>query len=281
MLVLASLFWGSTFVLMKNVIQTLPAYHLMFFRFVIAFAFVPFFLKGKFKLLKKSLLAGLLTGFFLFWAFGLQVIALRYTSAANGAFITGLHFVFTPLLGFFLFKVKVKRKVLLAVVIAFIGFVLLSYRPGLVALNLGDIITVISAFCVALQILVLDYFLRKGHDSSVLFSYQVLMVVIMSLICIYIFEGSLSFSYFKSSSVLYSVLFMGIFCSGYAFWAQSVAQKHISPVKASLIFIIEPLAGSILDFCITGIDSALQIVGGALIMFSLYIAEVKKDKKTC
>lgn len=92
---LATLFWGSTFVLVKDSLQTLGPGQVNFVRFAIAtLVFLPFLLRRDPRLWG----AGLELGTVLFLAYLTQTVGLQYTTASRSAFITTLYVVALPML---------------------------------------------------------------------------------------------------------------------------------------------------------------------------------------
>lgn len=277
LLMSATLLWGTTFVVVQEAVESIPVMLFIAARFLVALLVILPFLKGRMKEVRQSFLPGLAVGFVLFLAYASQTFGLKWTTAANSAFITGLNFVFTPLLGVLLFKIKVRRQVLYAVVLALMGFTLLSYNPGM-RFNPGDFMTLICSLSVALQILLLDYYLKKGVSEFGLFFYQIFFVAFFSLTASLIFEP-FNLKALSGGYSIFAVLFTGIFCSAYGFFAQTRSQKHIPPVRAALIFILEPVFGAILDFYLNGMAPALKLTGGALILAALVLGEIRRKEE--
>jgi drug/metabolite transporter (DMT)-like permease len=274
LLVSATFFWGTTFVIVQEAIREMPVFLFIFSRFVIALVLLCFFLKNRIREILNAFIPGLLTGIFLFGTYAFQTIGLEYTTASNAAFITGLNFIFTPLIGVILFKIKITNRILEALILTFSGFFLLSYNPGM-SLNPGDLITFLCSISLAFQILFLDRYLSRGYTSFALLFHQIFWVTLFSLIASLAFE-KIEFHYFYKSYPLFAIIFTGVLCSAFGFYAQTVGQKHVSAVKTSLIFILEPLFGALLDFIYNGINSYWKLSGGILILIGILIGETRK-----
>ena len=102
--------------------------------------------------------------------------------------------------------------------------------------------------------------------------YQIFWVALFSSVFSF-FTETPSFTALKEPYIIFSVLFTGIFCSAYGFYAQTVGQKHIPPARVALIFIAEPFFGSILDYIINGIPALIRVFGGILIILGLVVGE--------
>ena len=86
---------------------------------------------------------------------------------------------------------------------------------------------------------------------------------------------------------IYSLFFMGIFCTSFAFWIQTICQKFISANRVAMIFSLEPVLGAAITWLVLGQSlRPIGIFGGILIVSSLFISElnigltVKDIKKT-
>ncbi|HWJ03488.1 MAG TPA: DMT family transporter, partial [Verrucomicrobiae bacterium] len=97
-LVLVTLVWGATFVTVKNAVADMPPFRFIAIRFAIACVFLMLLAPRKLKLINRAnLIPGTLIGLFLFGGYSFQTIGLKYTSASNAGFITGLSVVLVPL----------------------------------------------------------------------------------------------------------------------------------------------------------------------------------------
>src|SRR5688500_11536679 len=111
--------WGATFVTVKNVLDNTPPYTFNGIRFALAtLTMLPFILKSYKELDRKTVLAGCLLGFFLFTGYSLQTIGLKYTTASNAGFLTGLSVVMVPLITLFFTKKLPPLNITLGVICA-------------------------------------------------------------------------------------------------------------------------------------------------------------------
>ena len=269
-LLYAAAIWGSTFFLVKDVINFIDPFFLCAYRFLLAaLMLLPFliFTKRKVSLYLKE---GIILGVFLWFIYISQTIGLIYTTASNAAFITGLFVVFIPFLLFILFKKVPSLNNILAVLIALIG--LWSLTGGLTDINKGDKITLITAFSYALHVLYSDKFIKKGCDPYVLCFQQFLVVALLSFSFGFMFK--LPYSVNKIS-VIMVIVFLTIFPTLSAFLIQLLAQKITSPVKVSLIFALEPVFGALFAWTLGNEAFILShALGGALIVIALIVNEI-------
>ncbi len=274
-LLYASAIWGTTFFMVKNVLQYIDPVILCSYRFLLAALILMFFLIYNRLPLFSNLKEGLILGFFLWLIYISQTIGLVFTTASNAAFITGLFIVFIPIFLFIFFKKKPNLKSLLAITIALCGLNFLT--GGLIHANKGDLITLITAFAYALHVLFADKYVKKDINPYTLCFQQFLFVSILSFLTAFLFR--LPFSIAKTS-VIWIILFLTIFPTLSAFVIQLVAQKNTAPIKVSLIFALEPVFGAIFAWTLGGETFIFtKAIGGLLIFLSLIVYEVQINQQ--
>ncbi|MGB6606781.1 MAG: EamA family transporter, partial [Atribacterota bacterium] len=88
-LLIIVIIWGSTFALIKGVIELIPPYTYLTYRFLLAvLILVVIFWKRLKKFNIMILKKGSLIGIFLFLAYTLQTVGIKYTTATKAGFIT-------------------------------------------------------------------------------------------------------------------------------------------------------------------------------------------------
>src|SRR6185369_16961970 len=89
LLLTTTFFWGVTFTIVKQAVESVDVFVFLAQRFILAFILIlPISaIKGK-QLDGRTLRQGCLMGLFLFGAYAFQTVALRYTSASNTGFLT-------------------------------------------------------------------------------------------------------------------------------------------------------------------------------------------------
>ncbi|MFH1926668.1 MAG: EamA family transporter, partial [Chloroflexota bacterium] len=104
-LLLVTLIWGSTFVMVKDVVAGFPVYRFLTIRFALAtLALILLAARRLVSATKKQIGAGVLIGLFLFGGYAFQTTGLKYTTASKAGFITGLSVVLVPLLSTLLLR---------------------------------------------------------------------------------------------------------------------------------------------------------------------------------
>ncbi|MBC7374474.1 MAG: DMT family transporter, partial [Frankiales bacterium] len=121
--------WGSTFFLLKGVVDRVPVADFLAVRFAVATIAVALIAPRAVAALsaaerRHGVALGLVYGV----AQILQTVGLQTTSASVSGFVTGMYVVFTPLLGAVLLRARIGRTVWVAVLLATVGLGVLSLQ---------------------------------------------------------------------------------------------------------------------------------------------------------
>ncbi len=271
-LLIIVIIWGSTFALIKGVIDTIPPYTYLVYRFLLAaLILVVIFWKRLKKLNIMILKKGSLIGIFLFLGYTLQTVGLKYTTATKAGFITGFSVVLVPIISFLLLKEKVSRDSVIGVALATLGLWFLNYNSSF-SFNLGDFLVLLCAFSFAMHIISVGLFSKK-LDYVLLAITQITVVFVLSLFMALIFERSaIHLSY--SSDIWWSILITGIFATALAFYMQNRFQRHSTATKTAIIFSGEPLFAAIFAYILIGEKVGLIAwAGGLLIIFGMIVSQ--------
>lgn len=196
----------------------------------------------------KSILPGIIIGFFLFIASNLQQVGLKYTTVGKAGFITALYIVIVPILGVFLGK-KVRGLMIISLVIAVVGLYLLCINESF-SIGLGDGLVLLCALAFAFQILSID--ILGGKINSIVLAYtEFLTVGILSLI-LAIFTETITLEGIWQAR--WALGYAAVFSSGVAYTLQIVGQKRVSPTVASLLMSLE---------------SVFSVLGGVVFMHEI------------
>lgn len=286
-LISIALIWGLTFPLIKDSVQSIPAFTFLMLRFLIGAVFLEVSRRTlpSFALFQASvkpytsteLRVGLFLGCVLFIGFAFQTVGMEYTTASNAGFITGLSVIIVPLLAL-LAGVKIAPLSWVGIGVSIWGICLLSLTPEL-SVNFGDLLILGCAFAFAFHILLVGKY-SALFDPVKITLIQLWVGVVFSLACALIRELPWleQLKYNLSSLSLFSVLsiiFCGIFASAVAFLVHLAVQKDSTPVRTALIFTCEPVFGALFSFLIVGeVLSTRQMWGGFLMVLAMLIAEV-------
>ncbi len=234
-LVLVTLLWGTTFVVVKTAETQLAPSLLMLIRFGLAtLVFLPF-------LRPRSGLwvIGLELGLWLWLGYATQAVGLRHTSASRSAFITSMNVIFVPLLAAIGGR-RISGVTWLAALIAAGGAGLLTYDGA--PPNIGDLWTAATAVVYALYILRLESFASRFNSLS-LTAFQLLGVLAFSAVW-----ASADHPAPSHPMPWLALLYLGVATTALTTWLQTLGQKSVSAPQAAIIFTLEPVWASICAF---------------------------------
>lgn len=275
-LILASvtLFWGATFPIVKEAINTMPVMAFLWVRFAFAAILLAFIAgrSGFATLDRRGWKLGIFLGSLLFSAYLFQTFGLKITSSSNAGFLTGLGVVWVPLLAGPLLKKPAAFASKVGVMLALLGLLLLTWHTPWVV-NFGDLLVVVCSVFVALHILGLDVF-TKGYDGRALTFVQIATMAVLSCAGSLVFEP-VSWPQVWSGSLIFAFVISAVFATAYAFWAMTTFQNRTTPTRAALIYTLEPVFAAIFSIWLAGDHiSAMGWGGGALIVSGMIFAEV-------
>jgi drug/metabolite transporter (DMT)-like permease len=269
LLVALTAVWGSTFYLIRNLVQALPAIDFLAVRFTIsAVIMLVLFWRPVRALSRRQFLVGTGLGALYGLAQIFQTQGLATTPASVSAFITGTYVVLTPVFTAMLLRERVPGSTWAAVGLATGGLALLSLN-GL-SVGVGEAITLMAAAFYALHIVGLG----RHSASEIATGLSVVQMLVIAVICV---VGALPGGIVLPSTPGQwgTVLYMVVFASILALWAQTWAQAHMSGTRAAIVMTLEPVFAAF--FAVTLGDEAAtlrMVVGGALVLTAMYAVEL-------
>ncbi|TFG20800.1 MAG: DMT family transporter, partial [Promethearchaeota archaeon] len=273
-LILTTILWGSTFIITKNMTQTVPIFIYLGLRFLIALiGFAPFLYRLK-EINKNIVLFGFIAGFLYFLAIVFQTYGLQTTSAGKAGFITGLSTIIVPFIVWILYKKPLDKKIWLAVCLSIIGmaFLMLEGESGII---IGDILVLICAFFCALFIIMNDKYVRIVD----VYLYSIVQLLVITILC-FLFSFLINEDYDLYSANIgfwLIMIYMGLIVTTLTFFFQNWSQKHIEPSKTAIIFTLEPVFAVLFASWIIGSEilSWLGWLGCGLIFIAILITVIK------
>lgn len=266
-LLLATSFWGATFVVVKSGISQMPFVPYMAIRFTIAFALLAIMRPRALAVPRRTLLQGLVLGAIAFLGYLFQTIGLQYTSASVSGFVTGMFVVLTPLFGWVLFRDHIGLAVWLAVILAGIGLGLISLHGW--AFGIGEAWTLAGAALWALQIIGFARF--STRENAYTLGTLMIGVVAICFMAVAIPQGLQAP---PNANVWWGILGTAVFATALAFPLQSWGQSHLDATRAALIFSMEPVFATIGGVLFGGdVLGVRGWLGGACILGAIFVAE--------
>jgi drug/metabolite transporter (DMT)-like permease len=276
-----TIIWGSSFIVMKNISEDIPAYAYLAMRFLVASIILTVIFNKNLKGINlSSIMRGSLIGLMLYAGMMLQVLGLKTTTASNSAFITGLCVIMVPVISVFLLKKRPPVNAVLGVFLAAAGlFFLTGFQVDWV---IGDTLTLICALCFALQIIFIDKF---APDMNI---YHLAFIQVAATAVFYLITwAGVAFISVKpapivfDSKIILTILYTGALGTAFGYSVQTIAQKYTTPTRTALILTCEPVFGAIFAFIVpdiygnTEVMTMQTIIGSLLILSGMIITELK------
>lgn len=274
---LATIFWGISFIATKTALDELTPLMIIMFRLLLGISFLTvlaLYTKKDFSIkLKQHAFILLLAGIAVFHLW-IQVTGLQYTSAANTGWIIGTAPIFIAIMGVIFFKEKINLRQSGGIVIAFTGLFLLISKGDFTSIdfisNKGDFLVLASSFTWGVYSIVNKKIsLTYPPLMTILYLFMMMAVIIMPVTANK--ETLFSLEHLSVTGWI-SILFLGIFCSGisYVLWAQSLKDMDSSKVGAFLYF--EPFVTVISAWIFLHENiTIIMIISGIIIILGVII----------
>lgn len=270
-LVYCATIWGATFYVVKDALAAVDATTLVAYRFLLASAVL---LPWALPRLKRGwvLKEGAILGAFLAASYLTQTIGLRYTSASSSGFITGLFVLFVPVFLLLFLGSPPSGAQWAATALALAGLWLLTGGPG--QFNQGDGLTVLTAMAYAAHVLATDRFVKTDADPIVLAFHQFWITGVGSLALALATGAPLRVDLVAAGG---PILFLTLFPTLSAFVTQMVCQRHVTPVTATLIFVLEPVFAALFAWTLGGeVFVPARAAGGGLVVGAMLLGELSR-----
>lgn len=276
LIVLATIIWGSSFVVMKSSVDVLPTFWLLAIRFTFsALVLAVVFIKRWKVLDRQYLIGGTVMGFCLFVAYAFQTFGLEQTTSGKNAFFTAVYCVIVPFLYWVIAKRRPDKFNILAAFLCIAGIALVSVTgSNATAFNLGDVLTLIGGFFFAAHIVAVAKY-SEGRDIFILTTLQFASFALFSWIGVLVTRPALTPGVFDQS-LIFSLAYLVIFASCGALLFQNIGQKYTAPSTAAVLLSLEAPFGVFFSILFANErPTPLMFVGFALIFLAVVCSETK------
>ncbi|MEG0755451.1 MAG: DMT family transporter [Oscillospiraceae bacterium] len=280
LIVLATIIWGSSFVVMKDTLDTgLPTFYLLAFRFTAAAIILAIVFWKRWKVCDKSyVFGGCVMGTFLFIAYAVQTFGLERTTSGKNAFLTAVYCVIVPFLYWALVKKRPDKYNVIAAFLCIGGIGLVSLSGDITAgfsINLGDMLTLIGGFFFACHIVAVAKF-SDGRDIFLLTTIQFASFAVLAWICAFVTRTP--FPTEMSGSVVMGLAYLAVFSTCGALLFQNIGQKYTAPATAAVLLSLEAPFGVLFSVLLADEKlNAVMICGFVLIFVAVVCSETKFD----
>ena len=259
-LVLSAIFFGGTFIVVKNLLDDFSPINIVFLRYAVAT--ILFLFSGGIPT-KKTVKPGLLMGVFLWVGYVTQTQGLLTTSTINSGVVTGFYIVLTPIFSKIINNTSLSGKSYLFSLTGFLGIFLIasnSYDQ-----LFGNLFTLICATGYALHIVMVERYIKNQNISQLMF----VQSLIGTLLCVP-FLNLEQFS-FKIQYII-PILFLGFVVNFAAFYLQLYGQKIINASTAALLLSLEAIFALIIGILYVGeVLNITNWAGVFLVLLSIFL----------
>jgi len=275
------LFWGTTFISTKILLNDFSPVEIQFYRFIIGLAALavvyPYKMKVENKKHEVYFAAAGFCGITLCYL--LENIALTYTMASNVGVIGSLVPIFTALIAYiFLKEEPIRSSFFVGFVLAMLGVIFISCSTtSTFQVNpLGDFLALAGTFAWA----VYSVFTRKISE----FGYNIIQTtrktflygILFLLPILFLFDFKLEFTRFTNPVALFHFLLLGLGSSAFCYVTWNFAVRALGPVKTSIYIYLMPGVTVVVSMIVLN-EKITWLAGlGMLLIFkALYISERK------
>lgn len=276
LLLLTAGIWGTAFVAQRVAAVNTGVFLFNGFRFLLgALVLSPFILPKQNAAIqamsqKRALPGILISGLLLFTAGTFQQMGLRYTTAGNAGFITGLYVVLIPIILAIAGKQRQRQAIWIAVLMAALGLFLLS-TGGQIRLSLGDTLVLASAVMFSLHVIWIGRQVQRIPVLPLAVG-QYLVTGILSLCLSLVVESNAA----QSISIAWvAILYTGIFSIGIGYTFQAMGQRFAPPADAAILLSMEAPFAAIFGWLM--LDERLtpiQLFGCGLMLAAMLLAQL-------
>lgn len=277
--------WGVSFISTKVLLESgLHPIEIYIYRFAIAY--LAMLLICHKKILSNSLrhefmfmLCGLFGGSIYFIS---ENVALEYTLVSNVSLITSLSPLLTVLLIGFIYKTdRVSKETIFGSIVAFLGVGLVIFNSSfnLSIKPLGDLLSLLAAFCWAIYSLIL----KKLNPlySALFITRKTFFYGVLTALPFLLIEPQITPpTVLVEPKLLLNILFLALFCSMFAYLMWAAIIGKIGAVKASNYMYFQPVVTLIFSFIILGEKiSLIGYTGCAMILLGVWMSDYLQKRK--
>lgn len=307
LIVAATVIWGSSFVMAKDLLDVISPDWLLFARFGTAAVVLFLFCmvkgvckpggkgvaagdagkggaggdesggtrKGGVRLFTRDHLAcGAVMGLLMFGAYCTQTFGLAGTTPGKNAFLTAVYSILVPFVAWWIAHRRPNCFNLLAAAMALggVGLISLGGADGF-GMSAGDALSLVCAVFYAFHIVFTSQF-SQGRDIYVLTTVQFAVVAVCALVAACLFEPAPDLAAFAGEDWV-GLAYLAIACTLVALSFQNIGQQHTPPASAALLLSLESPFGVAFSVAAGAEALTLQVVCGfALVFAAVLVSEL-------
>lgn len=282
MVIIATIFWGFSFIWSKQLLGVMNSVSIIFFRMIIASIALFTFGKitGLFTTVEKK---DLPTFFFIsliqpFLYFLFELSSIKYNSPTITALIIAQIPLFIGLVNFIFNKQHLSKNVVGGLIISLVGVALVilgGSDASLMATPLGIFLSICAMACAITYNFQLQKIVKKYNPLTITtYIHAISFLYFLPLFFILEWKNITETNF--TPQIISSILFLGLLCSAVAFLFYIYGVKYLGIIKSSMINNLSPAITALGVFLIFGeMLSWLQIVGILITVVGLTVGVMK------
>lgn len=268
-LVAITVLWGATFLIVHNAMKVSGPLFFVGLRFGVASLLtLPLLWRGLRGVTLRELVAGGSVGAMIAIGYGLQTWGLKTIPSSTSAFITAAYVPLVPLLQWVALRSPPGLMRWVGVVLAFIGLVLIARPDQPLGLGTGEILTLVSTFAIAVEIILISLWAGRVDMKRVTLV-QLASASLLSFLCMPLAgEGVPHFSWLLAASAC-GLGAMSALIQLVMNWAQ----QRVSATRATLIYALEPVWAGVVGALAGEALGIGAIAGAGLIIAGVVVSQ--------
>lgn len=272
----AAALWGSGFYLTRLGLADSGALGFVALRMgAAALCLIALAGRSLLDLTRFEVLGGTLVALTAFLGYGGIAIALETEPSARVAFLSAIYVLFVPVIQFIFYKERPTPQLILGGLLAFVGVGIMSGSLSAAALDFskGDALALLSAFVIAIEIVLLGRFMRAADAT------RIAIVVLVATTIFSALAGSIRGEQVPVFTLQLSLI-IAVFgvITAYIQFAMGWAQKRINAPKAAVIYATEPLFAALIGYAVGEALGVSELIGGLLIVLGVLVTAFRIRK---
>ena len=261
-LVMVTMAWGMSNMLMDLCLEELEPMTLNAYRFLGAFVLIAAVMFKKMRNVnRETVKASAILSVLIFAVYALNTYGLQYTSVSHAGFLIAMSVLFTPIVSIFVTKKMPEKKLFFIAAACTVGIGLMTLDSHM-RMAFGDILCLLCAVVCGFYLVFNEIFVKRDEIDA--FQAGVLELGFAGIwfaISAFVLETPVLP---QSGKIWGCLLFLMLFSTGFAFIAQSVAQQYTDASRVGVIYTLEPVFSRL----------AARLVLGEMLIPRAYVGEV-------
>lgn len=264
-----ALSWGTSFAVIKDIIDTIPPFTLMLLRFgwstlLLSLLFGHRLRRMTVRQLRNSAIIGL----FLAAAFIGLVLGIQHTTASNQSFLVGACVIFVPFLSWIISGHRPDRFSVGGALLATAGIALLTLDSSF-SVNKGDLLSILCSISYACHMVAIERLGREGDPIA-----STIIQFAVTSVCFAVLTGAYeSYDIALTPKLWKALAYLVVVTTVIAFTIQNMAQKYLSSTSTALILTLETAFGGVFAVLYLHEHLTLKMALGCLIILAGIVTE--------